>query len=120
MNDKVFNILKIEMTSEGKYISEIIIDEKHDVFKGHFPNKPILPGVLMIAIIGSVLEKVTNGKRMMVEGENIKYLSVVDPTVDSRLTVDLSVKINENSYYEVKSSLLNGEKTFMKFKGKFS
>lgn len=42
----------------------------------------------MIAVIGSVLGEVTNGKRMMVEGENIKYLSVVDPTIDSRLTVD--------------------------------
>ena len=120
MNDKVFNILKTEKTAEGKDISEIMIDEKHDVFKGHFPDKPILPGVLMIAVIGSVLEKVTNEKRMMVEGENIKYLSVVDPTIDSRLTVDLSLKIDENNYYEVKSALRNGEKTFMKFKGKFS
>ena len=34
----------------------VLIDKNHPIFKGHFPEKPVLPGVCLMQIIKDILE----------------------------------------------------------------
>ena len=54
-----YKILSEEKTSDSKYTFTILVNEKHDVFKGHFPGNPIMPGVCMIQIIKELSESIT-------------------------------------------------------------
>ena len=37
--------------------AQIKLNPKHEIFKGHFPGKPIMPGVCMIQIIKELTER---------------------------------------------------------------
>lgn len=119
MSDKLFTIEKIEEISGGKWSSEISINKNSLVFEGHFPGQPVLPGVFMLEIIASFLSEITGGSRKLIEGENIKFLSVLDPRADAEITASMSFTVSEERIYNVKSELSGNGKTFLKFKGKF-
>ena len=36
---------------EGNITGEILFNEAHDIFKGHFPSIPVVPGVCMMQAI---------------------------------------------------------------------
>ena len=40
-----------EVQKEGSYLFTIRIDWTHDVFKGHFPGHPVMPGALLVDLI---------------------------------------------------------------------
>lgn len=119
MNKRLYTIENVKEESPGKWISEISLNRDSEVFAGHFPGQPVLPGVFMLEIIASVLSEITAGKRKLQEGENIKFLSVLDPAVDSRVSVTLKFDVSENQMYNVKSEISADVKTFLKFRGKF-
>jgi len=119
MINKLYVIEKNEKISDGKWNSEVSINKDSNVFEGHFPGHPILPGVFMLEIIGSILSGITAGKRKLVEGDNIKFLSVLDPGVDNKISIAMSFTISEDQVYNVKSEMSGNGKTFLKFKGKF-
>ena len=119
MSDRLYTIEKIEEISGGKWRSEICINKNSEVFEGHFPGQPVLPGVFMLEIIASVLSEITSGSRKLIGGDNIKFLSVLDPAADAEITAAISFTISEEQIYNVKSELSGNGKIFLKFKGKF-
>jgi len=46
-----FYKIKDSKTTEKGFIYSININEKHEVFKGHFPDNPVVPGVCLIQIM---------------------------------------------------------------------
>lgn len=70
---------------------EIIINNKHDIFKGHFPNNPVMPGVCMIQIIKEITESVIGKKLFMEKCSNIKFLAIINPDKTSELTLELQI-----------------------------
>ena len=55
LKDSLYRILNI--SGENNAIEAIIeLDEHHDIFKGHFPGQPVLPGVCMLQITKEILE----------------------------------------------------------------
>ncbi len=43
--------------ADGKVNTEVIINKDHEIFTGHFPDNPVMPGVCMIQIIKELTEK---------------------------------------------------------------
>ena len=119
MSDKLYIVEKVEKISDGRWSSEVSINKNSKVFEGHFPGQPVLPGVFMLEIVGSVLSGITSGRRKLIEGDNIKFLSILDPGVDNKISVAVSFTVSEDNIYNVKSELSGNGKTFLKFKGKF-
>ena len=70
---------------------EIIINNKHDIFKGHFPDNPVMPGVCMIQIIKEITESVIGKKLFMEKCSNIKFLAIINPDKTSELTLELQI-----------------------------
>jgi len=66
------NLYKIEFQNKQKVIIKLS-DEKHPIFKSHFPKNPILPGFVNFDIVSSVFDlKITTIKRA-------KFLKTVKP-----------------------------------------
>ena len=111
MVDKV-----LDVDIEKKYIkAEKDVKESEYYFKGHFPNEPIMPGVLIIeslaqtaSILGRILEQ-KDGIYVFAEIEKAKFLQVVKPnstlileanaitTRDPLMVVEAIAKCNERT-----------------------
>lgn len=70
---------------EHQTISDHILETKlslvknHSVFKGHFPEQPVLPGVCMIQVNKELLEAHLKFPLMMDSSKQVKFLHVVNP-----------------------------------------
>ena len=95
MNKKPKSLLyrfgKIKQTAENEFLAVFYIDPKHDVFKGHFPQQPLLPGVIMVDIVRKCLEKIEGTSFKMDTAANIKFLHFLNPN-DKHYSLAIKIK----------------------------
>lgn len=105
-------------TDAGKIQAEVELNATHDIFKGHFPGSPVVPGVCLVQISKEILERSLDTPAQLIQSSQIKFLAVVDPTVNAALQVNLEIKEQEGSIAAT-STISSAEKIFFKFKGVF-
>jgi 3-hydroxyacyl-[acyl-carrier-protein] dehydratase len=97
----------------------IALNPAHDIFKGHFPGNPVVPGVCMIQMVKEVLEDHLDKKLKLVKADNIKFLSFMDPRQHEQ--VSLEIKMNAvDGLVKADAQLTNAGIVFLKFKGLFN
>lgn len=99
-----YKILSEEKISDSKYVIMILVNEKHDVFKGHFPGNPIMPGVCMIQIIKELTESITKSTLMIQTLSNVKFMALINPEATPELRLELDVVISEDNLVKVKNT----------------
>ncbi len=107
-------------TSEnsGVFNSIIKLNPIHEIYKGHFPQIPVTPGVVLVLIVKEILMDKLQKKLVLSEGDNIKFLALINPTEVAVFQIDFIVKPLENGF-DVSANFMNNGKAFTKFKGKF-
>ena len=116
-----YKIIKSDYLKDnpGSFTVTIELNDKHKIFKGHFPGNPIVPGVCMIQIVKEILSKLLKKNLFLSEGSNIKFISVIKPEINKILNIDYNIK-QENNIFRVSAVISFEEKIFFKFKGIFS
>jgi 3-hydroxyacyl-[acyl-carrier-protein] dehydratase len=112
----------VELDSSDKENIKAIIDlnKNHEVYEGHFPGNPVVPGVCLTQLIKEVMESSEDKKLSLVYANNIKFMAVVNPEINSRLQIDLKVKyLTEENIIKVDSITHFNDQVFYKFKGNF-
>jgi len=96
----------------------ISINPAHDVFKGHFPQMPVVPGVCQLQIIKDILEEVSGTSLMMTNGDNIKFTGMILPDKNPTVNLEMTYTKNETGFV-VDAKLFFEETVFTKHKGKY-
>ncbi|BDU24205.1 MULTISPECIES: 3-hydroxyacyl-ACP dehydratase [unclassified Flavobacterium] len=109
-----YKVLSEEKASDSKYNITILINEKHEVFKGHFPGNPIMPGVCMIQIIKELTESITKSSLMIQSLANVKFMALINPEVTPELRLELDVTITEDDLVKVKNTTYFNDTTALK------
>jgi 3-hydroxyacyl-[acyl-carrier-protein] dehydratase len=113
-----YSLNNFSIPETGKVQAEVELNATHAIFKGHFPDNPVVPGVCLIQISKEVLEKLLDATTQLVQSSQVKFLAVVDPTVVSVLQVVLETK-EQDGLISANAAISAGEKVFFKFKGVF-
>jgi 3-hydroxyacyl-[acyl-carrier-protein] dehydratase len=89
-------LYKVEdFQKDGQEVTaRIRLNKEHDIFKGHFPGNPVMPGVCMLQIIKELTEQATDKQLFLSVSSNIKFMAIINPEVNSNLT--LNITINED------------------------
>ncbi|PBI86407.1 (3R)-hydroxymyristoyl-ACP dehydratase [Flavobacterium sp. ACN2] len=109
-----YKILSEEKISDSKYTITILVNEKHEVFKGHFPGNPIMPGVCMIQIIKELTESITKSSLMIQSLANVKFMALINPEVTPELRLELDVTTTEDGLVKVKNTTYFNDTTALK------
>jgi 3-hydroxyacyl-[acyl-carrier-protein] dehydratase len=109
-----YKIISLENTADSKYKAVILINEKHDIFKGHFPGNPIMPGVCMMQIIKELTEKITKSSLFMHSVSNVKFMALINPFNTPELLLELDVTTTEDNLVKVKNVSYFGETIALK------
>lgn len=86
---------------EKEFITEIKINKNHELYEGHFPGKPVTPGVVLMQLFKEEAERRSNKKLQLATASNVKFIAVVDPSVHNHLILKSSI-IFENGILELK------------------
>jgi 3-hydroxyacyl-[acyl-carrier-protein] dehydratase len=98
---------------------EIKFNPEHAIFKGHFPDRPITPGVIEMEIVKQLLEKSTSKKLSLVKVRNCKFLNILNPEEDTVVGVSIMYSEKEGSAIESEASIQNESKGFLKLKAEY-
>ena len=112
-----YKIISIENSDTQKHRITIAINKNHEIFKGHFPETPIIPGVCMLQIIKEIAEEITKQKLVLQKLVNVKFLTLMNPEVDSNLVLDLEILTTDDALVKVKSSTVFEETPALKMSG---
>src|SRR6187551_1768247 len=74
----------------------IRLNAEHPVYKGHFPQIPIAPGVCLTQIIKEILMKKFQKELVMTSGDNIKFLAMINPKENPEQEINFTVKSAES------------------------
>lgn len=109
-----YTITSVEKNDDSKYTVIIFINENHDIFKGHFPGNPIMPGVCMMQIIKELAEQITDSSLFMQSVSNVKFMALINPFVTPELKLELDIAVTEENLIKVKNTTCFGDTVALK------
>lgn len=100
----------------GAQLFRIRLNPEHEIYKGHFPEKPITPGVCNIQMMKECAERVI-GKELIIKSmSQCKMPAMITPDGTPELTISVSVTFSDEGYKTV-ASIFNESTTYITFKG---
>jgi 3-hydroxyacyl-[acyl-carrier-protein] dehydratase len=112
----LFKIASLTQT-DGQIDAELQIDQQNEIFAGHFPDHPVVPGACMLQVVKEILADTLKADISLLRADNIKFLSLVEPSTGS-LQLNITYQQVDNGL-KVNASLLAGETACMKLQGFF-
>lgn len=109
-----FYTVKDEQQGENSFSCKVSFDASHDIFKGHFPEQPVVPGVCMMEIVRELLQKQTGKKLWLRHAGNMKFLQLITPEIEPTININWS---EGNNGYEVTASINNEAAVMFKLTG---
>lgn len=109
-----YTVEKLENVSEGKYNAVVKLNNQHDIFKGHFPGNPVTPGVCMMQIIKELSQEILGSSLFMISSSNVKFMALINPDVNSELSLELEISGDLNSEVKVKNTTFFDETVALK------
>ncbi len=107
------------LVEDGSFSASITFNSGHEIFKGHFPGQPVVPGVCLIHIIKEISIKITENETVMTDGSNIKFLQVIDPSIHDEVHIKGTFSSESKENIKITATILNEDLVFCKFKGTF-
>ncbi|MDR0228196.1 MAG: 3-hydroxyacyl-ACP dehydratase [Flavobacteriaceae bacterium] len=102
--ENFYTVQEVAETASANYVAKIKLNAAHAVFKGHFPNNPVMPGICMIQIIKELSETVLKQDLFMEQVSNVKFMTLINPEKCADLTIEFQINQQENQV-KVKSSI---------------
>ena len=114
-----FEITNIEVTDTA-IKADLVINAGHQIFEGHFPQQPVVPGVCMMQMVKEIIEKVVAEKTDLVRAGEMKFLAIINPKENNMIRATLKYNIEENGNMAVSATLFKESLIYFKFKGLFA
>jgi 3-hydroxyacyl-[acyl-carrier-protein] dehydratase len=126
---KFFSILSVDPYGDEnqapgnenhKYLVRVEINPGHQIFKGHFPGNPVVPGVCQIQMVTEILEEIFNKKFRLIHADNIKFLSLINPLETGSFSFELMCRSRGVDEITATATAFNDQTVFLKLKAIYS
>jgi 3-hydroxyacyl-[acyl-carrier-protein] dehydratase len=113
-----FTYQLIEKTEESISVA-LQLNKEHDIYKGHFPQMPITPGVCQVQLLKEVLE-LELGKGFLLESaKDIKFINMINPNEIANIQLDIKYKDVDDKHLQVSGVIFQNEVKFLKIRANF-
>ena len=118
LND-LYSIEQFETTSDTTANAVVSVNAAHAIFKGHFPEHPVMPGVCQLQMLTDVAIQFLGRKLELQAASNMKFLAMLDPNTFQTVDVEVTIKKIEGDLVSIWGKVTQEEHTFLKFRGTF-
>lgn len=73
---------------DGQHKAVLRIDQSHLLYEGHFPHRPVTPGVMLMQLFKEAAERSCGKILQLKKAVNVKFMAVVDPNEDPELILE--------------------------------
>lgn len=116
LKDKFFSVLHEEKlnSNQAVYLCELKAD--CNVYEGHFPGKPVAPGVCNIEMIKECAMMLTGARLVIGTIKQCRLTAVASPQVSPRVDVSVEVAKTEAGY-SIVAKIADAQRSYMEMKG---
>ena len=104
---------------ENKRTGIFKLNPSHPIFEGHFPEIPIVPGVVLMQMIKEVLEEDFASSLIMIEAKNVKFLDFINPKEVSELNFEIIVKSEEPESLKIQAIISSKKASHFKLSANY-
>jgi len=116
LKDNLYTIEDIQISDSG-INAELKLNNEHAIFKGHFPDVPVLPGVAMMQMIKELVELGEEQVLQISKAGNLKFLQMINPLKVDLLKVEISIIAKTTDIIKLKAQILNEQSVCFKMTG---
>ena len=121
LKDKYYKIMKENRLDANNGVYLLSLLPQADVYRGHFPQKPVCPGVCNIETIRECAEMQTGRDLFIKTIKQCRLTAVATPQICPLIDVTVSVaRIEGTDSYSVIGKIADAETVYMELKGEFS
>ena len=95
---KDFYSVEESTQNEDEYTSVIKINKNHPLYKGHFPDRPVTPGVILMQMFKEEAERRCQCKLQLETASNVKFMAVVNPNTCDLLTLQSTITLEDGIF----------------------
>lgn len=117
LENKFYHIINREKSGEGSAVYELALLSECEVYRGHFPGKPVSPGVCEIETVKELVMSLTGRKLFIATVNQCRFKAVASPRVCPKVKVSIEVTPCADGCYKVLASIADAETVYMEFKG---
>ncbi len=99
--------------STGEGVFEVRLNPDHDIFRGHFPGNPVLPGICSLMIVRECASRMAGLPLTYACVGESKFLSAITP--EAELSIALKVT-GEGGVYTLSATICSEYTTMLKLK----
>lgn len=108
----------IDSSKEGQtYRAKVKFNPAHEIFKGHFPDLPVVPGVCQTQMLLETLSQLMNRPVELKLAHHIKFLALLNPEKNRELNLEFKIEKEEGERLWVNAIYSSPEEMFFRFKG---
>ncbi len=119
LTGELFHIIGSHQKSENEYQLVFCCNIAHPVFKGHFPDSPVLPGVCMIQLVREELSDFLKKDFSLFRARSIKFVNVINPVKEPKLMLELKINTTEDGLTDVSALIKSDTTSFFQFRGQY-
>ncbi len=112
-----YTILSFD-SSDQQLEATLLFNPDHEVYLGHFPGQPVVPGVIQLLIVKELLEQHLKQKLKLVSMSQAKFLNMIVPDRQAVMT-SITYKTDVN-LLQVDASLFKNNQCCTKVKAVYS
>ncbi len=87
----LYSIISKEITGDGG-VFRLRLNPECIIYKAHFPEQPITPGVCITQIAVELAEIIVGHSLQMIGIKNVKFLSILTPDNQTEVTYNITIK----------------------------
>lgn len=98
----LYSIISKEITDDGG-VFHLRLNPECLIYKAHFPEQPITPGVCITQIAVELAEIVVGHSLQMTGIKNVKFLSILSPTTQTEVTYTITIKSSDDKVTRIQA-----------------
>jgi 3-hydroxyacyl-[acyl-carrier-protein] dehydratase len=118
LKDSLYKIISLTNV-DGTIEAVLEIDKTNEIFDGHFPGQPVLPGACMLQMVKEILEFALNLNIRLKKAGQMKFINKIDPTLNPTISLTITCNFDDIEAISVTAKLINNEVICFKFQGVF-
>ncbi len=111
--NEFYYIIDKDVTTDVSVVT-VRFNPEHEIYKAHFPGRPITPGVCQIQMVTELLSLCLNAEVVLTDIKNVKYMAIMSPDEVTEMNVRFLKIAHVNDTCKVMVVFEKNERIFSK------
>lgn len=120
LKDKYYKLMRENRLDANTAVFLVSLLPQADVYRGHFPQRPVCPGACTIQMMRECAELLTGNRLLIRTIKQCRFITMATPQHCSLLDVTVQVaRIEGTDAYNVTARMTDADATYAELKGEF-